>query len=73
MTSLTALFGNSPEPDKSTEEDGDKLLNLYWNRAELKKEFADMRAENLRLQDRIRQQEGATARVQQKLENAPAQ
>ena len=65
MSSLTAIFGNSEHKDQ----DGDKLLNLYWNRAELKKEFAGMRKEQFRLQDRIKQQEGATARLQQKLDH----
>lgn len=64
MTSLTAIFGNSEE---KPEQDSEKLLELYWNRAELKKEFADLRNEKFRLQDRIKQQEGATARVHQKL------
>jgi hypothetical protein len=64
VTSLTAIFGNSEE---KPEQDSEKLLELYWNRAELKKEFADLRNEKFRLQDRIKQQEGATARVHQKL------
>ena len=65
MSSLTAIFGNSE--DKS--EDSEKLLNLYWNRAELKKEFAGMRDEQYRLRDEIKQQEGANARLQQKLDH----
>ncbi|HUD96828.1 MAG TPA: hypothetical protein VMO24_04745 [Woeseiaceae bacterium] len=65
MSSLTAIFGNTA--DKS--QDSEKLLNLYWNRAELKKEFAGMRKEQFKLQDRIKQQEGATARLQQKLDH----
>jgi hypothetical protein len=64
VTSLTAIFGNSEE---KPEQDSEKLLELYWNRAELKKEFADLRNEKYRLQERIKQQEGATARVHQKL------
>ncbi len=64
MGTLATLFG-SPE-DK--EQDSDKLMDLYWNRAELKKSFADARTEHFRLQDRIKQQEGATARIQQKLD-----
>ncbi|MEJ2129009.1 MAG: hypothetical protein P8X81_09185 [Woeseiaceae bacterium] len=64
MTSLTAIFGNS---DEKPQEDSEKLLQLYWNRAELKKEFADLRNEKFRLQERVKQQEGATARVHQKL------
>jgi len=65
LSSVTAIFGNSE--DKS--QDSDKLLNLYWNRAELKKEFAGMRKQQFRLQDRIKQQEGATARLQQKIDH----
>jgi hypothetical protein len=65
LSALTAIFGSAE--DKS--QDSDKLLQLYWNRAELKKEFAGMRKEQFRLQDRIKQQEGATARLQQKLEH----
>lgn len=42
-------------------------MDLYWNRAELKKEFAGMRKEQFRLQDVIKQREGAQARLQQKL------
>ena len=64
MSSLTAIFGNSEEKT----EDSDKLMALYWNRAELKKEFAGMRKERYRLQDRIKEQKGKTARIQQKLE-----
>jgi len=66
VTSLTAIFGNS---DEKPEEESEKLLQLYWNRAELKKEFAEMRTEQFRLQDLVKQQEGATARVQQKLDH----
>lgn len=66
MSSLTAIFGNSEE---KPQEDSEKLLQLYWNRAELKKEFADLRSEKYRLQERIQEQEGATARVQQKLDH----
>lgn len=66
MTSLTAIFGNTQE---KPEEDSEKLLNLYWNRAELKKEFANMRNEQFRLKDCIQRQEGSTARIQQKLDH----
>lgn len=65
MSSLTAIFGSSEEKTH----DSDKLMDLYWNRAELKKEFAGMRKEKYRLLDRIKQQEGATARLQQKLDH----
>ncbi len=65
MSSLTAIFGNS---QGKSQEDSEKLLELYWNRAELKKEFAGMRKEQFKLQDKIKQHEGMAARVQQKLD-----
>ena len=65
MSSITAIFGNSRDKDQ----DSDKLLDLYWNRAELKKEFAGMRKEQFKLQDKIKQQEGIAARLQQKLDH----
>lgn len=66
MTSLTAIFGSSQEQDAG---DSEKLLELYWNRAELKKEFANLRDETFKLKDQITTQEGYTARAQQKLEH----
>jgi len=48
--------------------DDDQLLRLFWNRAELKKEFAGLRRERDRLTEQLRQQEGATLRAQQRLE-----
>jgi hypothetical protein len=65
LGSLAALFGNSEEKPQ----DSEKLMDLYWNRAELKKSFANARKEHYRLQDQIKKQEGATARVQQKLDH----
>ena len=65
MSSLAAIFGNSPEKSQESE----KLLDLYWNRAALKKKFAGMRKEQFRLQDKIKQQEGVIGRLQQKLDN----
>jgi len=65
LASLTAKFASSEQKSQ----DSEKLLHLYWNRAELKKEFAGMRKEQFKLQDRIKQQEGATARLQQKLDH----
>jgi hypothetical protein len=65
LSSLTAIFGNSAEK----EQDSEKLMDLYWSRAELKKEFAGMRKEQFRLQDKIKKQEGQTVRVQQQLDH----
>lgn len=46
------------------EEDG-RVLHLFRNRAELKKAYGDLQDEIHRLRDRIKQQEGVTARVQE--------
>jgi len=65
VTSLTGLFkGTSQEA-----QDNDKLVDLFRNRAELKKEFAALRNEKYRLQERVEQHVGATARVQQKMDH----
>jgi hypothetical protein len=68
VSGLAAIFGNSGEKAQ----DSEKLLHLYWNRAELKKQFAGMRKEQYRLKDKIKQQEGASARLQQKLDHLEA-
>lgn len=65
MTSLSGLFkAETEEVDNSA-----KLVDLFRNRAELKKEFAALRNEKYQLQDRIKQHEGETARVQQKMDH----
>ncbi len=48
------------------EEDG-RVLALFRNRAELKKAYGELQEEIYRLKDRIKQQEGATQRVQEML------
>ena len=65
MTSLTAIFGRSRDDARNS----DKLLELYWNRAELKKEFANLRNETFRLKDQIKEQKGHAARSQQQLQH----
>ncbi len=65
MGGLAALFGNSEEKTQ----DSDKLMDLYWNRAELKKSFANQKKEQYKLQDRIKREEGKSARLQQKLDH----
>ena len=64
LTSLTTIFRN----DASGVREQDKLIDLFRNRAELKKEFAALRDEKYQLQDRIKQHIGATARVEQQLD-----
>ena len=69
MASLTAIFGSSEDKTEEGEDQSEKLLNLYWNRAELKKEFARLRSEQFELKDRIKEHEGVAARFEQKLEH----
>ncbi|MBT8101743.1 MAG: gp58-like family protein [Gammaproteobacteria bacterium] len=65
MASLVTLFKSETTDTQET----DKLVDLFRNRVELKKEFAALRNEKYRLQDRIKQHQGATARVQQQLQH----
>jgi len=68
VTNLTGLF--KPEVDETRDNDkNDKLVDLFRNRSELKKEFAAMRDEKYKLQDRIKQHQGETARVQQQMDH----
>lgn len=65
MTTRAAIFTGSNEKG----DENDKLVELFKNRAELKKEFAELRKEQHRLQQRVKEQQGATARITQKLEH----
>lgn len=65
MTNLTGLFKTEPEQTR----DKDKLVDLFRNRAELKKEFAALRDEKYQLQDRIKEHKGAAARAQQQMDH----
>jgi hypothetical protein len=55
------LFRRKPVEDE-------RLLQLFWNRAELKREFARLQRDRASLADQLRQQEGTTLRWQQRLE-----
>jgi hypothetical protein len=57
-------FRQNEEP---VEEDHDRVMALFRNRAELKKAHGELQEEIYRLKDRIKQQEGATQRVQEML------
>ncbi len=65
MASLSTIFKN----DATGAQETDKLLDLFRNRSELKKEFAALRNEKYKLKDRIKFHEGATARVHQQLQH----
>jgi len=54
-------------PEVPLEEDH-RVLALFRNRAELKKAYGDLQEESFRLKDLVKQQEGATQRVQEMLE-----
>lgn len=45
-----------------------RLMQLFQNRAGLKKAYADLESESYLLRDRLKQQEGATIRVQEQLD-----
>lgn len=49
------------------EVEDDRVLALFRNRAELKKAYGELQEEIYRLKDRVKQQEGATVRVQEML------
>jgi hypothetical protein len=53
--------------DNPPHEEDDRVLELFRNRAELKKAYGELQEEIYRLKDRIKQQEGATTRVQEML------
>ena len=48
--------------------DDGRVQHLFRNRIELKKSYSNAQEENQRLKDRVKQQEGATARVQEFLQ-----
>lgn len=50
------------------DEEQRRVLQLFRNRAELKKAYVELQDEIHRLKDRLKQQEGATARVRELLE-----
>ena len=60
MPGLTEIFKSDEEPTRDT----DKLVDLFRNRSELKKEFAALRAEKYSLEDRVKEQRGAIERVE---------
>jgi hypothetical protein len=55
-----------PSPDPAEQE---RLLKLFWNRAELKKELTSLDGELHELGDRLQEQEAANARLREQLEH----
>jgi hypothetical protein len=61
------LLGNGNAAAESVPEDG-RVVELFRSRAELRKQHEELGAETQRLRDRLKQQEAATARVQEMFE-----
>jgi hypothetical protein len=57
-----------PGADAAVSPDEERLMQLFQNRAGLKKAYADLKDEFHLLRDRLKQQEGATVRVQEQLD-----
>ncbi|MGH8187658.1 MAG: hypothetical protein ACREUC_13945, partial [Steroidobacteraceae bacterium] len=55
-------------PGARAAEPDERLLQLYWNRAELKKELSRLQDERLKLLEQIRNQETATERAREQVE-----
>lgn len=64
---MASVVTNVPR-QKGQAADDDRLVDLFWNRAQLKKEFAQLRAERAGLRERILHQEGQILRAQQRVE-----
>jgi hypothetical protein len=68
MKSLRQLgFVKLPFRKEAPADEDGRVLALFRNRAELKKAYGELQEEIYRLRDRIKQQEGATQRVQEML------
>lgn len=63
---LSFLKGGSEGSSVSADEE--RLMQLFQNRAGLKKAYADLKDEFHLLRDRLKQQEGATIRIQEQLD-----
>ncbi len=63
---LSFLKGGSESGGVSADEE--RLMQLFQNRAGLKKAYADLKDEFHLLRDRLKQQEGSTLRVQEQLD-----
>jgi hypothetical protein len=57
----------SLRPERAPADEDHRVLELFRNRAELKKAYGGLQEETFRLKDLIKQQEGATQRVQEML------
>ncbi len=70
MSTIATRLFNRPD---SQAEDQEQLLKLFWNRAELKREFDKLRAQVAGFDEQLRQQEAGALRLQQRLDQLEAQ
>ncbi|HEX7115807.1 MAG TPA: hypothetical protein VF193_11810 [Steroidobacter sp.] len=63
LTGLRLRLAGAPQPDHD-----ERLLQLYWNRAELKKELSRLQAERHRLLEKLEARDTALERAQEQLE-----
>jgi DNA repair exonuclease SbcCD ATPase subunit len=57
-----------PSMNKADPAEQERLLKLFWNRAELKKELQDLDDQLHNLRNKLKQQENANTRLQQQIE-----
>ena len=62
----------NPRPDGAAADPEHRVIELFRNRAELKKAYGGLQEESYRLKDLIKQQEAATQRVQEMLNELEA-
>jgi len=62
LEGLRKLFGGQPK-----QEEEERLLQLYWNRVELKKEFSRLQEDNYGLLQQLKKNESAQSQIQTRL------
>jgi uncharacterized lipoprotein YddW (UPF0748 family) len=60
LSNIRQLLPGARQPEQD-----ERLLQLFWNRAELKKELTRLQEERIKLLEQIRNQETATARAKE--------
>ncbi len=65
---LMETLASQPQRRRKKESDDDRLLDLFWKRAALKKEFSRQQTEREAFQDRLRRQDGEILRLQQQIQ-----
>ena len=63
LSNIRQLLPGARQPEQE-----ERLLQLYWNRAELKKELTRLQDERVKLLERLRSQETATARAREQVQ-----